>query len=62
MSISARRSSKKSNNDRLEKIVGITLVSKRAILGDQDSPKRAPESYVRLSWGCLGAIKSSRYA
>ena len=50
-----------------QKIMGITASSqdpninpKRAILGDQDSPKRAPESYVRLSWGCLGAINSLR--
>ena len=35
---------------------------KRAILGAQDSPKIAPESHLGLSWGCLGAIKSPRYA
>ena len=34
---------------------------KRAILGDQDSPKIDPESHLGLSWGCLGAIKRSRY-
>ena len=35
---------------------------KRAILGAQDSPEIAPESHLRLSWGCLGAIKRPRYA
>ena len=34
---------------------------KRAILGAQESAKIAPESYLELSYRCLGAIKSSRY-
>ena len=35
--------------------------SKRAILGAQDRLKIAPESYLGLSYRCLGAIKSPRY-